>query len=123
LQRAAGHGIDEAMKLDDLDNQEQLVLGALVRLMLRADGKFTESEEKKVNGLGERLGAADRIWSVVSASAQAFPDDDAMRLSVTGITNADVRKMVRAALADIADDGDVAPAEKALLDWLDGVWK
>lgn len=111
------------MKLDDLDNQEQLVFGALVRLMLRADGKFTEAEEKKVDGVGARLAAADRIWSVVSASAQAFPDDEAMRLSVTGITRADVRKMVRDALAEIADDGEVSPQEKALLDWLDGVWR
>jgi len=111
------------MKLDDLEKHEQLALGALIRLMLRSDGEFTEVEERKVSELGTRLGAADRIWSVISASAQACPTDATMRATASTVTRIEVRSLVRAALADIAADGEVSGSETSLLAWLDGVWR
>lgn len=111
------------MKLDDLNRDEQHALGSLVRLMLRSDGEFTEAEESKVHALGQRLDAADRIWSVISASAQAHPDDAAMRASAANVTRAPVRDLIRNALADIADDGTVTGSEKKLLEWLDQAWR
>jgi uncharacterized tellurite resistance protein B-like protein len=110
------------MTLDDLTREEQLALGGLIRLMLRSDGDFSEAEEAKVNALGARMADPARMWSVISASAQAHRSDADIRAAAAAVTRPDVRTLVREALADIAADGAITRDEQALLDWLTGLW-
>jgi uncharacterized tellurite resistance protein B-like protein len=110
------------MRLDDLTKDEQLALGGLIRLMLRSDGQFTAAEEEKVNQVGARLADAGRLWSVISASAQAYTNDAAIRRAASAVTRPEVRALLRDVLAEIASDGSVTETEQALLDWLASSW-
>ena len=110
------------MRLDDLTLDEQLAFGGLIRLMLRGDGQFTEAEEERVNQLGARLADQARIWSVISASAQALVGDAAIRKAAAGVTRPAVRALVRDSLLEIARDGAVTESEQSLLDWLASIW-
>lgn len=110
------------MRLDDLDAQEKLALGGLIRLMIRSDGSFTETEEATVNAIGERLASRDAIWSVVSASAQAWPDDAAIRVAAGNVARAEARRVIFGLIGEIADDGEVTQSERELLDWLKQAW-
>ena len=86
-------GVERVLRLVEMAD-EQLALGGLLRLVIRADGAFTEEEEQRVNELGDELGGRDALWKAISDSAQAFPEDadiplsrrprDRMRLSADG---------------------------------------
>jgi len=112
-----------AMRLDDLSKDEQLALGGLIRLMLRSDGEFTDAEEEKVNQIGARLADPQRLWSVISASAQAHMSDASIRTAAESVLRPEVRALVREVLTEVARDGSVTESEQKLLDWLTSIWK
>ncbi len=111
-----------AMKLDDLTAVERLALGGLVRLMLRADGSFSEEEEGCVNTIGDELGGRDTLWRAISDSAQAFPEDGAARDAAQRIERPEARELFLAVLASIAAADAVSPAEKGMIDALRAGW-
>jgi hypothetical protein len=110
------------MTLDDLSKEEQLALGGLIRLMLRSDGDFSEAEEAQVNALGAELADPGRLWSVVSASAQAHRSDADIRAAAGRVTRPEVRALLRDALTRIARVGEMTREEQSLLDWLASLW-
>jgi len=110
------------MKITDLEKHEQLVLGGLIRLMIRSDGDFSEEEEAKVNAVGERIGGADLIWRVISASAQAYPSDrDTMGL-LPQVTRSEVRNLIVDVVEQVAGADGMAQEETSLLEEIKGVW-
>jgi hypothetical protein len=110
------------MNLKDLEKHERNAFGGLVRMMLRADGDFTEAEEARVNEIGEALGGAELIWRVISDSAQAFPKDEQIRASAKAVTRPEARALIRDALSRISASDGVDPSERELTAWLEREW-
>ena len=111
------------MTIDDLQDDERIALGGLVRMMIRSDGDFTEAEEETVNAVGERLlGGPGAMWRLISASAQACPDDAAIRAAADTVTRPEARTLIRDVLSEIAAGDEVSDEERALLAWLDERW-
>jgi hypothetical protein len=110
------------MKLTDLEKHERNAFGGLVRLMLRADGDFTEAEEARVNEIGESLGGAALVWRAISDSAQAFPHDDQIRGSVKAVTRPGARALILDALSRISASDGVDASERELTAWLEREW-
>ena len=108
------------MKLEDLDGDEKLALGGLLRMMVRSDGDFSEKEENAINAAGERLGG--RLWGVISQSAQDCPNDADIRAAVAKVTRAEARALIRGVVAEIAESDLVSESEHQLLGWLDESW-
>lgn len=110
------------MKTNDLEKHEQDTFGGLIRMMLRADGDFSEEEEARLNEIGEELGSAGLIWRVISNSAQAFPDDEQIRKSVKGVTRPEARKLILDTISKISASDGVDISEIELVAWLEKTW-
>ena len=110
------------MKMSDLTAAERLALGGLVRLLVRADGDFTEAEEETVNRIGEELGGAGMLWAAVSDSAQALRTDEEARRAGLAIERPEVRALVLAVLGRIARSDALAPSEEGILLALQSRW-
>ncbi len=110
------------MNLPDLTRDEQLALGGLIRLMIRADGVFSSEEEERVNAIGEELGSKDLIWRMISDSAQAFKDDSELRRAGIAIKRVEARELMLGVLTSVAVADTVSPGEKGLLDALRVAW-
>lgn len=110
------------MRLDDLQSDEKLALGGLLRLMIRSDGDFTEKEEEAVNRAGERLGAEAGLWRLISQSAQDCPEDADIRAAVAKVVRPEARSLIRSAAKEVAEGDSLADSERELLAWLDSAW-
>lgn len=100
-----------------------MALGGLIRLMVRSDGDFSEEEEARIDAIGElRAGGRAGIWKLISASAQALPDEAAIRAAVTEIAREDARATLLAMLTSIAEEGGITGSERGLLDWVRETW-
>jgi uncharacterized tellurite resistance protein B-like protein len=110
------------MTLSDLTADEQLVLGALIRTVVRADGRFTEEEEQRIQDIGAELGSADDLWRAVSDSAQRYTSEAATRAAVPTITRPEARGMIYDVVVSVAQADTIAAGEQALLDSLRQAW-
>lgn len=110
------------MDLKDLTRDEQLALGGLVRLMIRADGVFTKEEEERVGAIGDELGGGALLWRIVSDSAQAFRSDSDVRRAGAAIERPDARELVLGILTSVAVADTVTPGEQGLIDALRAAW-
>jgi uncharacterized tellurite resistance protein B-like protein len=110
------------MNLKDLTRDEQLALGGLVRLMIRADGVFTQEEEERVSAIGDELGGGELLWKIVSDSAQAFRTDADVRRAAAAIARDEARDLVLGILTSVAVADTVTPGEQGLIDSLRAAW-
>jgi len=112
------------MQLDDLTRDERLALGGLLRILVRADGEFSEAEEATINRVGERLGGSSgALWRVISQSAQDYPEDDAILELARRVERPQARELLRALLEEVAAGDLVSEPEHELLAWLDDAWR
>lgn len=110
------------MTLVDLTPEERLALGGLVRMMIRADGSFSEEEESRIDRIGDELGGREGFWRAISDSAQAFRDDAQVRAAAIAVSRAEVRELILEVLAGIAAADAISPREMSLIDALRGEW-
>jgi len=114
--------VSSISSIDDLTSDEQLIFGGLVRLMVRTDGSFTEEEEEAINAIGDAIGGHERFWRMISQSAQAFPDEGAIRSEVASLARADVRTFILESLKTIAEADQAEDAEDELIAWVAEQW-
>ncbi len=111
------------MKLSDLTDTERLAVGGLLRLMIRADGDFSEQEEEKVNALGDELGGREQLWRAISDSAQTFKTDQDIRAAGLGIQRPEVRTLTLKLLRQVALSDSMSPGEEGILSALSAAWE
>lgn len=112
------------MTINELDHDERIALGGLLRLIIRSDGDFTVAEEETVNQLGvKHLGDAAELWSLISNSAQAAPNDAAIRASAAKVTRPAARAAILELVREVAAGDEVSPDEAELIGWLEDSWK
>jgi len=112
------------MTINELQQEERIALGGLLRLIIRSDGDFTVAEEETVNQLGEKLlGGAGELWKLISASAQACPNDAAIRASAATVKRPEARAVILELVRAVAAGDEVTSDEAALIAWLESTWK
>lgn len=110
------------MTLADLTAAERLALGGLVRVIIRADGSFSEEEESRIDTIGDELGGREQLWRAISDSAQAFRDDPAIRAAALAVTRPEVRELILEVMAGVAAADSISPKEMSLIDALRKEW-
>ena len=114
---------EDGLALQDLEAHEQLALGGLIRILIRLDGSFSESEEEHLNAVAEEVGDRETLWSIISRSAQEQADDGAIRDAAMGVKRTEARELIRYVLEAIARADSITITEQKLLDWLsDTAW-
>jgi len=118
------------MNFSTLTNEERLLLGALIRLLVRADGAFSEAEETMITTIGNELAieanavrdGGRALWAAVSDSAQHFPSDASIRAAIPEVTRPEARELIFAVLVGVASADTASLAERTILDALRLAW-
>ena len=118
------------MNFSTLTNEERLLLGALIRLVVRADGTFSEGEENMITTIGNELAieanaardGGQALWAAVSESAQHFPTDESIRAAIPQVTRPDARELIFAVLVGVASAETMTSAERTILDAVRLAW-
>jgi len=110
---------EDGLKLKDLDDDEALALGGLIRVLIRLDGSFSEEEEEHMDAVAAEVGDRETLWSIISRSAQELADDDAIRRKAAMVDRPEARELIRYVLESVAIADTITITEQKLLDWLD----
>ncbi len=110
------------MTLSDLTEDEKLVLGALVRLIIRADGRFTPEEEQRIQDVGADIGGAEALWRVISDSAQRYTEERSIEGALPGVTRAEARDFIYDVVYSVATADAIGKGEQLVLDLLRKAW-
>jgi hypothetical protein len=108
--------------LRDLGESEQLALCALLRLLIRLDGQFSDAEQEALQEIALDFGER-RFWQVMEDAASKAPDDESVRALALGITRPGVRELVYGVILHVAQSDVAQGRELGLLDWLRSEWK
>ena len=107
------------MNLNELNHEETVVLLGFMRVIIQADGEFTENERGHVARLREALGA-ERFQVAMHEASQW--DNDALKTATQAIERAEARKIIHALLVEVAESDSVTPEEEKPLRWLESWW-
>lgn len=110
------------MELSDLTADEKLVLGALIRLMVRADGRFSEEEEQRIQDIGAEIGSPEDLWRAVSDSAQRYTSEASTRAAIPSVTRPEARGLIYDVLFSVAQADSIDAGEQLILDSLRKAW-
>lgn len=110
------------MGIADLDADEQLALGGLLRMMIRRDGEFSEAEEAQVDAIGQEHGGREVLWRMISRSAQDLRDDAAIRVAAGHVKRAEAQQVIYDVLDRVACADGKSAAEDAMLAWIKSIW-
>jgi hypothetical protein len=111
-----------SIDLKDLTDGEQLALAALLRLLVRLDGQFSDAEQEALGEIALDFGEK-RFWKVMEDAAQNAPDGDAIRTLARGITRQPARDLIYGLVLGVAMSDVIQGGESTLLEWLRSEWK
>ena len=110
---------EDGLRLRDLEEHEALALGGLIRILIRLDGTFSEAERDALEEIGDDVGTADDLWTMITRSSEELADDGAIRDKALAVTRPEARELIRYLLESVASVDSITLAEQQLLDWLD----
>jgi len=110
------------MRMDDLEDFEQLAFAALVGLMVRADGELSSEESAAMGRLAVDVGST-AFWGAVSRARHELPDHDDVLAAAANITRTEVREWLYGVLVGLSAVDGMHAAEASLLDQLIAAWE
>lgn len=113
---------EPAIGLKDLTDDEQLTLAALLRLLVRLDGRFSEAEQEALQEIALDFGER-RFWKVMEEAGTRAPDEDSIRRLTAGVSRAGARELLYGLLLAVAQSDVIQGSESSLLDWLRTQWQ
>ncbi|MEM1031423.1 MAG: hypothetical protein AAF928_04275 [Myxococcota bacterium] len=111
---------DERMGLEDLEDDERLAFGALLRAMVSMDGTYSPEERAVFKVLADDLGA-EAFWAMVKQAAEVRDPAEILALAKK-VERAPARELIYYGVNATAQAGDVAASEAALLTELRTMW-
>jgi hypothetical protein len=109
------------MKLHEMTDREREALGALVRLMVGADGATSPEESSDLQKVAAELGESE-FWTLVRTAPAEPYTRDAVQSQARNVERKDVQQRIYGVLFTIAAEGAIMGREGELLAWLGEVW-
>ena len=109
------------MRISEMTDDERHTFGALVRLMVGADGSVSLEESADLKEAADQLGSDD-FWTLVRETAGMDYPAEAIQAKATKITRKEVQETIYAVLFNIASAGSIVGSEGTLLDRLGETW-
>jgi hypothetical protein len=110
------------MTLDELDAHERLALGALLRMVITSDRRFTPQEQAAVETCGDRHGSREILWGAMSEAALQSMGGDQTRDAAARVTRPDVRLLIVSIMDAVAVADGVHPNEHHILTKIRELW-
>ena len=105
----------------ELSDDEALVLLALVRLLVIADGEVTVAELAQMNDIGRQLGIAAYARAATRIEGEPVTSERAIELART-VTRQEARQCIFGLLVDLATADEIDYAEAVLIEELRELW-
>ena len=109
------------MTLNELTGQEQLVLTALVKHIIRSDGQLTDDEIDAMSDVAEEMGEDRWQTAFRKLRGQYKETDELLRLAET-VQRQEAREQIHAVISKVAASDSISPEEKAVLDAVASIW-
>lgn len=107
--------------LDALAPDDQLALAALLRLLVRLDGKFSEEEQGALEEIALAYGEK-RFWQLMDEAGRKLSDESAIKQQASRVTDPTARQIIYGYILSVARSDTVQGREQGLLDWLESQW-
>ncbi len=109
-------------RLEDLEPHEQLALVALIRLMIRLDGTFSQDEVMMLNGLARELGPP-LFWRLMSEVQATVHTSGEITDLARSVTRPEIQEWTYRILSRLAHVDGLEGKEAELLEWLKRTWQ
>lgn len=110
------------MELSLLTHDETLVLVGFMRVVIQADGEFSNPEREHVALVRTALGT-DRFTQAMLEATKAFPDNDTLKRATKAVTRPEARSAIHDVLVKIAASDAITPEEEKPLRWIESWWE
>ncbi len=110
------------MELSELTSDEALVLVGFMRIVVRADGDYSEAERQHV-ALVERALGEERFQKAMLDVRGQLDKLDLLKAAAKSVTRPEARRTIYDVLEKIAASDEIVVAEEAPLKWLASWWK
>lgn len=109
------------MSLAELNDAECLALVGLAKVLVRADGVFSDEEKAALGRLGAEVGA-EKWTRALKAAAETLRSNEALDAAVAEVERPEAREAIHQALEGLADSDDVSGPEASVLDKVARLW-
>ena len=110
------------MELSQLTHDEVLVLVGFMRVVIQADGEFSNAEREHVALVRTALGT-DRFTKAMLEAADAFPDNESLKNATKAITRPEARRVIHDVLVKVAESDTITSEEEKPLRWIESWWE
>jgi uncharacterized tellurite resistance protein B-like protein len=109
------------MELIDLKREEKVVFVALLKNMVLADRKASESEIVQIEEIVELFGE-DLYHDLVAEADAKWSDEESTKTFISTVENQESRDLIYGTVLEIAFSDGIDKGEMKLLDWLEKAW-
>jgi hypothetical protein len=109
------------MELSELTSDEALVLVGFMRIIVRADGEYSDAERQHVAIVEQALGPARFQQAMLDVRGQADKLDE-LKAAAKNVTRPEARRAIYDVLQKIAASDDISAEEEKPLRWLASWW-
>jgi hypothetical protein len=110
------------MELSELTSEEAMVLVGFMRIIVRADGEYSDEERQHV-AIVERALGAERFQQAMLDVRGHVDRLDELKAAAKEVTRPEARQMIYKVLANVAASDETTPDEEKPLRWLASWWK
>lgn len=110
------------MELSELTSDEALVLVGFMRIIVRADGDFSDAEREHVANVEAELGPERFQQAMLDVRGQ-LDKLDLLKAAAKDVTRPDARRRIYDVLENIAASDDISSEEEKPLRWLASWWQ
>lgn len=101
---------------------DQLVLAALLRLLVRLDGKFSGEEQEALEDLASEFGEKS-FWQLMDEAGLKLPDEATIHAAIDKVDSPDARELIYSLILRVAQSDCIQGREQGLLDALRKSWQ
>ena len=109
------------MEIKDLDQQERVVLAALVKFTVMSDGLVSEGEAGEIDAIVAELGEVN-YQVAMDVAREKVTDLESLRQVLESVTRQEARELLYGTVIELSLPESIDPREGELLDLLSEVW-
>ncbi|MBX7191648.1 MAG: TerB family tellurite resistance protein [Sandaracinaceae bacterium] len=110
------------MELSELTHDEVLVLVGFMRVVIQADGQFSNAEREHVALVRTALGT-DRFTQAMLEATERFADNESLKRATKAISRPAARRAIHDVLVKIAASDTLTAEEDKPLRWIESWWE
>jgi uncharacterized tellurite resistance protein B-like protein len=110
------------VSLDQLSEEEQLALVALLKLIVRADKELSSPEVQQLQDVARQIGT-ERWRQLVATARERFRTQRDAKQQAQSISRREAQRAIYKTLVKAAKADELVPAEVAELLWLAKIWQ